>query len=845
MKKTVYSRCAALTAAVVVAMAAFTACEKEEDSAVLLETFGPTPVLRGETIRFVGSNLSKVTAVVFPENIEVAPAVVSSGEITAVIPQDAVNGFVTLRYPGGSITTKSRIVYADDVVLDTVRGATDPVRAGDTITIAGDNLTGVTQVVFSVDVAVESRDFITQSRYEITLALPNNAQTGDVYLLAGAAESRHVNLNVDGPSITSVSPPSPKPGRDTLRITGANLDLAVSVIFAGDITVDAVPVSAGEVKAAVPADALNGAIKIVSTAGLEYASANEITLLAPANITHTATRYKAGSEVTISGNDLDLVRGVAFSGDVNVEFDYNPANGSITVTIPETATSGAITLRSVAGEVTTPDVTLVAPTDIGVAPATIQAGDEITLTGANLDLVTGITVGGKAGSITSQSETEVKATTPMDASIAGTGVEVLLTLANGVSVPTAINVTFPAYCFILELPAADVEIKAGELLRLAVENSSRLTGVQVNSAPTQYILQGATLYVLIPGSAGGQAVLKLVSSNGEATYPIDVVGTGPVETVIFQGPVDLTWSDGGRAIVPASELENVAAGTVMKIYFAQKEAWGQAQINNGSWTVIPFAELGDNGYLTTNTYEDKSASEQELVLTQDVLDNIRTSASDGNGIIIQGSDWIITKITLITGGGGGGGVESVADPTMVFFPFIDPATEYSNEGLGSGAWKELGGVVASGAGAPSEWIYKVDEDVDGSWKIYFANNGQWINDANPFNSGNLTANSTVKMDIKIDAIGSDVVLKFRLKGTGGDFWYVWSVGALYPTGTDWTTVTFPLADFRDGDGNGTGTLDDPAAQLAHTAGQNDVEYGLTAGWGAGHITMSIDNVRFK
>ena len=640
-----------------VALAAFTACEKDEDSAVTLDAFGPTPVLRGETIRFIGSNLNRVTAVVFPDNIEVAPAVASPGEITAVVPQDALNGFIILRYPGGSITAKSRITYADDVALDTVWGKANPVRAGDTITIAGDNLTGVTQVVFSVDVAVESRDFITQSRYEITLTLPANAQAGDVYLLAGAAESRHVSLSVDGPSITSITGAPLKPGRDTLRLTGANLDLAVSVIFAGDIEVNAVPVSATEVKAAVPANALNGPVKIVSTAGLEYASADAVALLAPSGLTHTAERYKAGDQITISGSDLDLVAGVAFSGDGNVEavFSYNATSGSITVPIPEAAIDGAITLRCVASEVQTPAVTLVKPAITTVAPATIQAGDEITITGTDLDLVTGITVGGKACAIADRGETAIKASTPMDASIAGTGVEVTLTLANGTSVAAAIDVTFPAYCFILELPAADVEVKAGELLRLTVENSGRLTGVQVNGAATQYILQGAALYVLIPANAGGQTSLNLVSSNGEATYDIDVVGMAPVETVVFQGPVDITWSDGGRAMIPVSAFENVAAGTVMKIYFTQKEAWGQAQINNGGWAVIPFAELGNDGYLKTDLYNDKAVSEQELVLTQDVLDNILANAGSGNGIIIQGSDWIITKVTLITGGGGGGG----------------------------------------------------------------------------------------------------------------------------------------------------------------------------------------------
>jgi hypothetical protein len=691
-----------LLASLMVAMVAFTACEEEDEAFVSLDAFGPTPLLRGETIRFIGSNLNRVTSVVFPESIEVAPTVVSSGEITAVIPTAAVNGFITLRYPGGSITTKSSITYADDVALDSAWGKADPVRAGDTITIAGDNLTGVTQVVFSVDVTVESRDFISQSRYEIRLTVPNNAQTGDLYLLAGASESRHLNLNVAGPAITAITATPLKPGRDTLHITGVNLDLAVSVIFPGDISTDVLPVSATEAKAAVPANALNGTVKVVSTTGLEYASVDAITLLAPSSVSHTATSYKAGNVVTISGNDLDLVTGVAFSGGVDAEFACDATNG-ITATIPAAATSGPITLRCVAGDVQTPDVTLAAPTITSVTPKTIQAGDEITIAGADLDLVTGITVGGKAGSIASQSATEIKATTPMDAAIAGTGVEVALTAANGASATDAIDVTFPAYCFILELPAADAEIKAGELLRVTVENSNMLTGVEANGAATQYILQGAALYVLIPVNANGQTSLKLVSSNGAATYPIDVTGLGTVETVVFQGPLDITWNDGGRVIIPASDFENVTAGAVMKIYFTQKDAWGQAQINNGSWTVIPFAELGNDGYLKTDTYNDKAVSEQELALTPEILNNILSNA----GIIIQGSDWIITKVTLITGGGSSSEVVwEGSTPTESWSGFVQlTADKFANASAGKTIV-----VTCADVAAGAQWGIR-----DGSW----------------------------------------------------------------------------------------------------------------------------------
>jgi hypothetical protein len=349
---------------------------------------------------------------------------------------------------------------------------------------------------------------------------------------------------------------------------------------------------------------------------------------------------------------LDLVTGVIFPGDVNAEFTYNDAAGNITVAIPNTATDGPITLRCVAGDVPAPDVMLVKPAITSIMPATIQAGDPITIAGADLDLVTGITVGGKDGSLTSQSETEIQAATPMDASIAGTGVEVALTLANGTFVTATIDVTFPAYCFILEFPAPDVEIKAGELLQVIIENSDKLTGVEVNGSATQYILQGTALYILIPGNAGGQTSLKLISDNGDAEYTIDVVGTGPVETVIFNEIHDFVDWNSAEIRLYKEDFANVPVGSKLKFYFTVNGT-GQMNMSDANWVKLDFPDDPYwDGQWQQLTFNNASLTSHEIVLTQDVLSKIMT-ADDGwstTAIVIKGNLLIVSKISLITGG---------------------------------------------------------------------------------------------------------------------------------------------------------------------------------------------------
>jgi hypothetical protein len=665
MKKIFQTTMQGLSCLVVAGGLTVASCENSEELStnqlagkeVTIRAWGPTPLLRGDTIRFIGANLDRVTEVIFPENLSVAPIKVSGIELRAAAPPAAVDGYVDLIYPEGKVTTKTQITYADSVVYLGVRSEHTPAVAGDTVTITGDNLTSVTKAVFTSDVQVLAADFLEQTRYQIKLFLPDEAQTGEMYLLDGEAATYPVPLEVAAPSVTGVAPLADiKAGRDSITVSGALLNLAKEIVFAGGAKVAVENANPDQIKVLIPAEAKNGAITLVAKSGLEYTSASEITLLLPQSIFHAAAdRYKAGSSLTISGDDLDLVTGVTFAGDADAEFTY--ALGSITVTIPEAATDGPVTLHCVAGDVATPDVTLVKPAVSAVAPASIQAGDIITITGNDLDLVAKVLVGGKAAdTLLTRTDTEVTAVTPTDAPV-GASAQVAVALANGVEVAAgAVEVTFSANCFIPTLPGEDAKIYAGSIFEFTVENGSQLTGVEVKGVAVQYILRGDKLSAFIPENASGATSLKLISANGDVTYQVDVIGGSIVE--IFTGPLAITWSDGGRAVIPASAFSGLAAGAVMTIYFTQNDNWGQVQINNGAWAAIPFAELAGSGTITTNTYNDKSVTMQELVLTQEILDNIAANAATGEGdffgagIIIQGSDWTIDRITAPASGGG-------------------------------------------------------------------------------------------------------------------------------------------------------------------------------------------------
>ena len=81
----------------------FTACDDDLDTnqfqegGVKLNVWGPCPVARGGELRFIGTGMDQVSAVMFPQEIEVTEITrVSSEEIRVTVPQEAVEGKLVL-----------------------------------------------------------------------------------------------------------------------------------------------------------------------------------------------------------------------------------------------------------------------------------------------------------------------------------------------------------------------------------------------------------------------------------------------------------------------------------------------------------------------------------------------------------------------------------------------------------------------------------------------------------------------------------------------------------------------------------------------------------------------------
>ena len=269
-------------------------CEKEKiDTKITLNSFGPSPALRGGDLRFIGNNLEKVTSIILPglkegQTIEVTEITVfNEREIRITIPQEAGVGFITLKTPEGDITTITPLTFSEPISIKSISPGT--IKAGQKLTITGDYLNLIKSVIFFEGIAVEQADFISQDRKKIEVEVPAEAQTGKIIISNGEEIPIEVYsenpITIVLPTFTSFAPAKIKPGAE-LTITGKDLDLVSMVEFGGGKIIPTFTLSADSTKITitVPEDAQEGIIKLIAKSGVYVEGDGELKLVMPSNL---------------------------------------------------------------------------------------------------------------------------------------------------------------------------------------------------------------------------------------------------------------------------------------------------------------------------------------------------------------------------------------------------------------------------------------------------------------------------------------------------------------------------------------------------------------------------------
>ena len=638
----------------------FTACDNGDDEdtnqykgGISLNVFGPSPVSRGGVLRFLGSGMDKVTAVAIPGCDDITDIeVVSDTEIRVTVPQTAQPGLVVLKTPKGDITTKTELTFTEPIALEAFAPA--EVKPGSELTITGEYLNLIKEVIFADEVTVPADEFVSQSRQEIKVIVPDSAQTGKFILSDGAEIPNWIysegELEVTLPSVEApLDLVDKKPG-DVIRVSGENFDLVKKVQMPNGDEVEFTMTASSEgdeLTFTLPDNVSDGEITVLPASDVKVVVAT-VVVATPSNVVAVpAVNLRGGDMITLKGTNMDLVTDVTFPGVEEAVGLESQNSTEIKVLMPAAAISGDLQLNTNSGKATAVSIATAKPENISYSAATVPAGEALTVKGVNMDVVSAVVFSGNVEvTVSDATATAISLTVPTTAE---TGA-LLLKMANGEFVEApSLTIEKPVCAY---LPALPDKLVRGRIVELEIVNADKLTNVLLNEASVQYINDAAkgVLMLNVPAELNGTYSLKLISSNGEIAYDVLVVAN---EETVWAGPLDISWGDGGRVLVPAVSFAKVTAGTVMKVYFDQKDqTWAQAQFNYGDWSGIAFS-LFDTTMVPTDIYGWSFESRvMELTLTQEILDNIQATQGDCEdqtnvGIIIQGSDLTFTKITIV------------------------------------------------------------------------------------------------------------------------------------------------------------------------------------------------------
>ena len=668
-----------------------TACSDDDLSTnqyqqgVHLNVFGPSPVMRGGSVHFYGSNLDQVKQVLIPgmdpvTNFEVLKAGIPSEIVVLLDKEKPQPGKITL-----ITNTDEKIVTLTDLTyIEGIEYASDNqfapavVQPGAVLTINGEYLNLVNEVIFADNVTVNAEDFVSQSRYKIEVIVPEEARTGKVILSDGAEIPNWIYsdeiLQVTTPIVDKVTTPRGTAAQqetvacklgETVTVSGQFFNLVAGVTI-GDAETSYITVEEDQLTVSddgktlsftLPAEAPDGDIDLICRSGVAIPVAI-LETVAPAECVAAPNPAKNGQPLTISGKDLDVVASIEMPN-VSDAVEFNCNDGKIVIpAVPASAQEGNLVLRMANGKGVEVAYTLVKPVVTAYNPNPVSAGGALTVQGKDLDLVASVNFG--EGSDVAEASvaadgTSMTLTVPMNAASGAP----TLNLINGTTVVAPeITVNEATFCYVKELPGEDVELKAGAAMTLVVANGDKLTGVEVNGAAVQYVLtEGNKLIIGLPESCGAGTKIRLVSSNGEITYTLDVTPNTEVNTVIWTGAVDLNaWSinwqfgDGtqsaGEDPLAFTKIA-LAEGDVIHLYATAYNDWWQIQFFNGHWEAQ--TSIGDtfgNGNNINSGIASLEKGYLDIVVTAQMLTEFTTYNDWGYCWILQGEGVVITKISV-------------------------------------------------------------------------------------------------------------------------------------------------------------------------------------------------------
>ncbi|AHM60884.1 cell surface receptor IPT/TIG domain-containing protein [Flammeovirgaceae bacterium 311] len=435
---------------------------------------------------------------------------------------------------------------------------------------------------------------------------------------------------------------------DDIRFIGRNLNLVDAIELPGAT----VPRSAFKSQSSemiiltVPEEAMEGRV-ILKTPSGDITSKTILSFEVPITITSVTAEARPGSNITIAGTKLNWVEGVMFESDTVKNF-VSQSQTELVLTVPATAKTGTLVLLGGGTEPavveTEEELIVTLPQATTLAPATLHNGENLTITGTDLDLVEAIHFTGVGEAIVtsfvSQSETEIVVTVPANAT-KGT---ITLLPASGVEVTTTDEVT-------MVLPAATAmtpnPIRHDQNLTINGTNLDLVKEVKFKGVGdanvTSFVSKTATqLVVKVPKNAS-RGTLTLVANSGAEVATPELTIALPVIANMTPSPVEpnqqLTINGTDLDLVKSIEFQGGAVAST----FVSKTP---------TRIVVQVPEAARRGELKFTTIHDYVVETGAQLLI--ILPVIKTVTPEpvvpGNFLTISGTDLNLVGKVIFEGG---------------------------------------------------------------------------------------------------------------------------------------------------------------------------------------------------
>lgn len=409
----------------------------------------------------------------------------------------------------------------------------NPVLRGGVLTFKGANLDQITEIDLPGAEAITSINVVTSGKNsEINIEVPaekcepgivtlKTAKNGEIKTLTPITYIE--NLKFTGFYVGENKENLIGSVGDVLTLEGDYLNNITSVIFANGYTMDAESFKSQtryQIQLVIPAEAGEGRFQISDGNNYMY-SEGALSINAPeidANNAIGKSLIKAGETEVLRGTSLDQIASIELNGATVEAADFKSQTASeITFVISSKVADGEITAVTKSGiRISFGEITTVVPSQLVATPSPIKNGEEITISGKDMDLITGIAFpNAKESKLNKVETTKVTSTVPEDAQEG----DITLSLDNGKTVTVAYTLVKPTVtaCAPAAITAGEKTIIKGTDLDLV--KSVTFPG-DVEQTVEKFAAQNANaIAVTVPTACAGSG-FKLNLKNG-TTVNID------------------------------------------------------------------------------------------------------------------------------------------------------------------------------------------------------------------------------------------------------------------------------------------------------------------------------------